>query len=224
MKIIILFPLVLMTCLRASALLVAEDPYRKIGDIVYTVPGLDVEHGWVEFEGKVLEVQPGGVRLKGHYTGSGYGPDYEGLEFFVANYPYDVAEDEYIGRGTKTFKCAVVSGTYTYPTAIGGSHTIRQLNYGSIYVPLPATPPTLEQIAAAKAKAAATKKTADGKALASNQAAADKGDAYGLLRMGERYRDGDGVAKDLPQARKYLAKAVAAGSPSAQAALDKLPK
>lgn len=81
-----------------------------------------------------------------------------------------------------------------------------------------------ENAAAAKAKAAATKKAADEKALASNQAAADKGDAYGLLRMGERYRDGDGVAKDLPTARVYFTKAAAAGSPSAQSALDKLPK
>ena len=60
--------------------------------------------------------------------------------------------------------------------------------------------------------------------MKSNQAAADKGDAYGLLRMGERYRDGDGVVRDLPTARAYLAKAAAAGSPSAQSALDKLAK
>ena len=56
-----------------------------------------------------------------------------------------------------------------------------------------------------------------------NQDLADKGDAYGLLRMGERYRDGDGVAKNLPKAREYFTKAVAAGSPSAQEELDSLP-
>jgi len=86
-----------------------------------------------------------------------------------------------------------------------------------------ATPPpplTPEQIAAQKAKDAAAKKSGEERALKMNQDLADKGDAYGLLRMGERYRDGDGVAKNLPKAREYFTKAVAAGSPSAQEELD----
>ena len=40
--------------------------------------------------------------------------------------------------------------------------------------------------------------------------------------MGERYRDGDGVPKDLDKAREYLTKAIAAGSPTAANALSKL--
>jgi TPR repeat protein len=59
--------------------------------------------------------------------------------------------------------------------------------------------------------------------LKTNQEAADKGDLYGLLRMGERYRDGDGVDKDLAKARDFLTKAAAAGSPSAADELKKLP-
>lgn len=38
----------------------------------------------------------------------------------------------------------------------------------------------------------------------------NKGNVSGLLRMGERYRDGDGVPKDLAKARDYLTKAAAA--------------
>lgn len=60
------------------------------------------------------------------------------------------------------------------------------------------------------------------KVLKSNQEAADKGDAYGLMRMGERYRDGEGVEKDIEKAKKYLQKAVAAGSPTASEELSKL--
>ena len=206
-----------------ATILEPRDPYRLIGDSVWTVSGIDTKNGWVEFSGRVLEVQPGGIRIKGFYTGSGY-VDEEGVEFFVANYPYTVAENERVGPGDKTFMCAKLAGTYTYPTAIGGSHTIRKLDYGTVYTPPPPTPLTPEQIAAAKAKAAAAKKAGEEKALKSNQAAAEKGDAYGLLRMGERYRDGDGVAKDLPKAREYFTKAVAAGSPSAQEELDQLPK
>jgi TPR repeat protein len=60
------------------------------------------------------------------------------------------------------------------------------------------------------------------KAVAFNQAQADKGDAYGLLRMGERYRDGDGVPKDLVKAKDYFTKAVAAGSTDAANELAQL--
>jgi len=49
-----------------------------------------------------------------------------------------------------------------------------------------------------------------------------KGDMFGLLRMGERYRDGDGVEKDLGKAREYLQKAADAGSPTAKEELANL--
>jgi TPR repeat protein len=86
-----------------------------------------------------------------------------------------------------------------------------------------------EQIAAAQKlaaerAAAANKaaKAAQERALKYNQDQADKGDPTGLLRMGERYRDGDGVPKDLSKAREYFTKAVNAGSPTAADALSKL--
>lgn len=80
----------------------------------------------------------------------------------------------------------------------------------------------------AKADAIAAQKSAEAaklgkaKALASNQAAADKGDAYGLMRMGERYRDGEGVEKDLAKAKEYFQKAANAGSETAAKELSKL--
>ena len=58
--------------------------------------------------------------------------------------------------------------------------------------------------------------------MKSDQAEAEKGDAYGLLRMGERYRDGDGVEKDSTKAEEYLTKAAKAGSPAAVRALADL--
>jgi uncharacterized protein len=56
-----------------------------------------------------------------------------------------------------------------------------------------------------------------------NQDLAAKGDAYGQLRMGERYRDGDGVEKDLFKAREFLTAAANQGSVGASNALQKLP-
>jgi TPR repeat protein len=64
-------------------------------------------------------------------------------------------------------------------------------------------------------KQEAEKQSITAKAVAFNQSQADKGDAFGLQRMGERYRDGDGVPKDLVKAKDYLSKAVAAGSTDA---------
>ena len=61
------------------------------------------------------------------------------------------------------------------------------------------------------------------RALKANQDAAAKGDSFGLMRMGERYRDGEGVEKDLSKARDYLQKAADAGSPTAKDELSKLP-
>jgi TPR repeat protein len=40
--------------------------------------------------------------------------------------------------------------------------------------------------------------------------------------MGERYRDGDGVPKDLAKAKEYFSKAVAAGSSDATNELAQL--
>ena len=60
------------------------------------------------------------------------------------------------------------------------------------------------------------------RALKYNQNQADKGDPTGLLRMGERYRDGEGVPKDLYKAQEFFSKAITAGSPTAAEELSKL--
>ena len=78
------------------------------------------------------------------------------------------------------------------------------------------------QKADAMAKAAERKKQAETRALKSNQDATEKGDSFGLMRMGERYRDGDGVEKDLVKAKEYLQKSADAGSPTAKEELSKL--
>ena len=48
--------------------------------------------------------------------------------------------------------------------------------------------------------------------------------SLGGLRMGERYRDGDGVAQDLRLAREWFAKAAAQGDKHAALELQKLPQ
>jgi hypothetical protein len=138
--------------------------------------------------------------------------------FVVKNYPHP---EELITDKILIACRALESGRMQ--TAYG---TLPVFDCGTAYVPPPLTP---EQIEAAKQtalvkKAAEKKKAAAGaaKALESNQAAAEKGDAYGLLRMGERYRDGEGVEKDLTKAKDFLTRAAAAGSPTAAQELSAL--
>jgi hypothetical protein len=56
---------------------------------------------------------------------------------------------------------------------------------------------------------------AAGRALAENEQLAADMDAYGQLRMGERYLTGDGVEKNLAKAKAYLKQAADQGSPTA---------
>jgi hypothetical protein len=202
----------------------AKDPDRVFNGVRFTLHQADPEHGLVAFCGKIVEVQNNnGLRMLGFY--SGCNPRDGAVEFFVTNFPYPMAENEIIGDHLSdgTFFMAMVSGTHAYHTVVGGSRTLRMLDYGEIYVPTP------EEIAAAT-RAALAKKAPDrvkaaaaaDKALQMNEDLAAKGDSYGLLRMGERYRDGDGVEKDLAKAKDYLQKATVAGSPTAADELKRL--
>ena len=55
-----------------------------------------------------------------------------------------------------------------------------------------------------------------------DQRYADQGRGFAQLRMARRYREGDGVEKNLTKARLYFIKAVAAGLPGARDELAKL--
>jgi hypothetical protein len=68
----------------------------------------------------------------------------------------------------------------------------------------------------------AAKNAPQAKALEFDQQQANNGDTYGLLRMGERYMNGEGVTKDLSKARLYLTKAADGGSLTAAQELKNL--
>jgi hypothetical protein len=166
---------------------------------------------------------------------------YSGPQILLLNYGHSVVDDDRLYCRAKKI------GTYSYQSVAGATLTINKFDCGTevhpskelldskiaeikselstnaFWIQMQANrPPSPEEIAAAKAKADATKKAAGEKALKYNQYLADKGDEYGLFRMGERYRDGDGVPKDLGKAGDYFTKALAAGSPSAADELSKM--
>lgn len=142
-------------------------------------------------------------------------------EFFVKNYPYKQADDDVV----PSCLAAVPTDVYTYNTAQGSVHSIHALDFG---IPCDAPPEIAleEQKKEAEATVAAEKKKAQSelRALKDNEDDAAKGDVYGLLRMGERYRDGEGVEKNLDKARDYLSRAAQAGDLTAKEELETLPK
>lgn len=60
------------------------------------------------------------------------------------------------------------------------------------------------------------------RALQEDETLAGEGDAFGELRMGERYLSGDGVGKNSAQAKMYFQRAADSGSPTAAEELNRL--
>ncbi len=81
---------------------------------------------------------------------------------------------------------------------------------GGLHAPI-APPPSSEQLQAQARAAKQKKEEADAKALKYDRDLANAGDSYGELRMGERYRDGEGVPKDSALARSWFTKCRRAG-------------
>jgi hypothetical protein len=150
--------------------------------------------------------------------------------FFLTNYPNfrNLTDNQSISF------LALRTGGYRYVDTLGAVRTIPLYDYG--------TPVSLEALRAAlyppltpeqQAARAAERAVADdlrernrlalqAKALKFNQDLADQGDPGGQFRMGERYRDGDGVPKDAAKAKEYFGKSAAQGNRDAARALEAL--
>jgi TPR repeat protein len=170
--------------------------------------------------GKVVDVQPGGIMVSGIYdepglVEAGADANVAPWDFFVEGFPHTVADDEDLQRDTHF--TAFEMGTYTYTTVLGGSRTVRRLIYGKrCAIPADLIEAQQRALADRKEKLAREKADAAANALAWNQKQAEAGDAYGLLRMGERYLHGDGVETNADRARDYLARAAALGNARAK--------
>jgi hypothetical protein len=193
-----------------------EDPVRIIDGKTLSV----TSSNWAAFHGKILEVQPGGIRVDGYYEGLD-GSFFSG-EFFVAHFPYAVAEND--GIGWEHLYVALPDGVYSY-RAIVGSHTIRKLEYGEVWkapAPTPQKPATAEQIATAKAAADKRKSDLAAATFRFHLQKAQAGEASSQFRLYQLYTAGEGVEKDPDQARAWLSKAAAQGHREALAALAQL--
>jgi TPR repeat protein len=196
----------------------SRDTWRNIAGTTNLARG----SGWYEFQGIPFKNENGGVIFKGDfgivlsvfpYFDQGTQPTYGEKYFMVENFPYIPMEDQPFQEMMAHF-----DGVYTMTNKDGEIVNIPKLDYGTpcekIYSP--------EEIAAFKKRIADQKKAIADKILKSNRDLANKGDPYGLERMGERYRDGDDVPKDLTKAKLYLQRAADAGSDKASNELSQL--
>lgn len=172
--------------------------------------------------GQVLGVQPNGIRIMipGSFNGHGV---YDNTEYFVANFPYQVAEGDHLRPGVYTAKEA---GTYTYPTAIGGSRTIHKLDYGYPCGPSPEYLEWLKRAQAAAQLASKEKakkiKEAEVRAVLWLQSKASNGDAWAQCDLGEHYLKGEGCETNRALAIEWFKKAAARGSFEASNKLESL--
>jgi hypothetical protein len=212
------------------------DPYRFIDGVTYCVrgPGFNdwfntkdprqwerynrrqiLPDGWCEFKGTVIEVQKEGIRVRGFCNCLGSNE----TTFFVVNYPYVVGENDVLPN-----RVAKDSGTYTYNTVMGSSSTLHKLDYGTVTSKPAPVMPSNEEIRQAKADAEKKRQEAKPEEVKQDRELADSGDPRGQRRMGERYRDGDGVKKNLDAAYIWLGLAAGKGDKKAAEELDELSK
>lgn len=215
----------------------ASDPWRYLEGETVSARSAD----FVQFVGRVVEVQGGGIRLEGYYgapciwpgnepagsypdgaavfeNGGGRIPLPEQFEFFVKDYPHRIYEGQFIGwEDCRMAKCV---SDYKYNTVGQTTRTLRQLDYGKVTSAPPPVPLTPEQIAAKKKK----NEEAQAAVLRHHQKLAAHGDDYGLFRMGERYLNGNGVETNIIKGRALLTRAAANGSAEAKKLLAELEK
>jgi hypothetical protein len=213
------------TALLAGGLTVAgqtsptPDPFREVDGKPIAAKGSE----WAVFGGRVVGVSPDGVFIDGTYYTGGMSRTFVG-RYFVANFPYVVAEGEVLSSDLKY--SAKLAGTRNWTNAYGAWWTFRSLDYGKVWTPVKtanASSPQQKEAASA-ASAVATKKKSElaARTLKWHQELAAKGDALGQYEMGKRYLRGDGVEKDPAQAKALFEKSAAQGNTLAVDALERL--
>jgi TPR repeat protein len=176
----------------------ATDPFRVINGTVVSAN----ESRWVRFYGRVFDVRDGMIFIDGGFK------NFQGT-FVVINYPRPV----YVGFVLDKTNALNALPVASIPMSDGAP--LMRLDYCHIYIPH--AQPVDQQTEDSKKAANQAKSLKYWKPLA------EAGDADGEWRMGEMYRDGEGVPKDQAQARAWLTKAAAQGQKSAISELASLP-
>jgi TPR repeat protein len=233
-----------------SKKLIPKDPWREIdGDKKYV---MSADSDFVKFSGQIQQVATNGVLVLGQCGNSldveyfilnfpyriGEGENIDPLQFYVAiedgkfSYLTEDGSSKSVPKLNYGNLCARPSNadlvelaaqqlTPEEESQLNNAKSVAEQEKAMAVAAQKQLQDFLDQNDAGRIAAIQKKKT-EQLALKFNQDQADKGDPIGLLRMGERYRDGDGVPKDLDKAREFFGKAAAAGEPTAEDELSKL--
>ncbi|HTV42900.1 MAG TPA: hypothetical protein VMF08_20210 [Candidatus Sulfotelmatobacter sp.] len=180
---------------------VPKDPWRAVnGQTNY------VKLTGVEFSGQVVDITSDGVRIDGEWGKLGVPEHRE--DFLVANFPYEVVNDQTIPLSEHLM--AWYSGTYAYETVNGASRTIHKLDYGAPCGPNP------DQIAALEKEMqeeAEIRHQTELKKLEPLKEGATNGDSGMQYSLGVHYLYGIGGCETNKQAAVFwLSKSAAQGN------------
>ncbi|HEX4265179.1 MAG TPA: hypothetical protein VH597_12640 [Verrucomicrobiae bacterium] len=201
-------------------------PWRIFNGGTNFVAGCDM----VQFCGKVVEVQPEGIRIMGdfgespHYYGSDAYHD-DNREFFVKNFPFSVAENEVISIQEHFLGRYI--GTYSYTAVSGGSRTIRAIDYGTPCLPPPEWVSKYNE-AVSKANAAAKARSQLAQFIAQSNAViwlapeATNGSVSAQYGLALHYLKGQGCETNRDLAIYWLKKCSQQGNEDAVAKLNSL--
>lgn len=192
---------------------------------------------WKFLHGKVTSVAGRGFILRKYKDGDwSLSGDYDLV--FVRNWPYSgLVDEQYLAL------FAYPNGTQEYTTVLGAHKTIAAYDFGT--EPNAKDRAKLEASAKERAEekkkeeaiardkrieaynqqsaaAAAHQKEVDAKTLAFVTEKAKEGNATYQLRLGLKYLNADGVARDIAQARRWLRAAAASGEEEAARLLQTL--
>jgi hypothetical protein len=223
------------------------DPVRHIGKDIVACNG----SGWARFWGKITASGTNFLILQGAYecapnfvpvTGPGgtvlspqpiivaytnLAPNFAGT-FILSNFPAGrllpgdsfAKADAWWARVSPLAKISSTNVDRLGGVVHIGATNYHALDYGEVFTLSPEE--KAAAIAAASAALDAKREALKANAVASDQKGADNGDQFAELEMGKRYRDGDGVPKDLDKAKEWFAKSAAQGNAQAARAFDML--
>ncbi len=208
--------------------LIPRDPWREIyGEKKY----MSADSGFVKFSGQIQQIAQNGIRVWGQYGNS---PQ---VEYFVLNFPYHFEAGEsidpaknYAAFENGEFSFITEDGyAKTLPKLNYGNPCTRPENGLAIEIAAQQLNDSdNEQIKNATKNAASKQADLDAAqkalrdflgaieaaykvdqdlTLKNDQEQADKGDPAALRRMGERYRDGEGVGKNLAKSAEFFKRA-----------------
>ena len=182
-------------------------PHRVVDGVTNNIAS---DRGWFPFSGKVLQKLGTGAYLILAVTNSeAPSPVMPGQQFIVKNVPLALADNESL---------PMIQCKYTGVESLQ-ERTFRVFDFGVICAPRKDAGEALE---AHRRFLLQRYAAANERRVGFDRASAERGSAGAQLILGRRYLDGEGVPKDIQEARKWLEKSAAQGNSDATAMLGSL--